>query len=110
MDKKEKSTQAPVDLATMLGNGDEFIANGKPYIIKPLQLKHVPEFMKDSVCLGSQIFNLASEKAKKNVDKWLSLYAKTKDGEPVSLQKAFDDGWDIIELKNFFKKLCDFSG
>lgn len=108
MSKQEAN--APVSLSTMLGAGETFEAKGKTYTVKPITLKHIEEFMADNLSIGSQLFNVASKESKAKVEKWLSGYAVDGKGEPMSLQKAMDDGWDIVDLKNFFRKLCDLSG
>lgn len=108
MSKQEAN--ASVSLSTMLGAGETFDAKGKTYTVKPIILKHIEEFMADNLSIGSQLFNVANKESKAKVDKWLSGYAVDGKGEPMSLEKAIADGWDIIDLKNFFRKLCDLSG
>jgi hypothetical protein len=102
----------PVDLSTMLGtlSGDSFKVGDKTYTVKPMALKHVDEFMKDNLSLGAQIFNLSNKDVKSKIEKWLSGYCFGRNGEAMSLQKAMDDDWNIVDLKNFLKKLCDLSG
>ena len=113
---------APASLGTMLGSGDDFQAKDKTYSVKPIALEHIEEFMADNLSIGSQLFNVANKESAKKVDKWMGgLAAKDGkiervgycfdlDGNPVDLQKAMADHWDIVDLKNFFKKLCDLSG
>lgn len=108
MSKQEAN--APVSLSTMLGTGEAFEAKGKTYTIKPITLAHVEEFMADNLSMGSQLFNVVSKDSMTKVDKWLSGYCTDEKGEAMSLEKAMDDGWDIVDLKNFFRKLCDLSG
>ncbi len=108
MSKQEAN--APVSLSTMLGTGETFEAKGKTYTVKPITLAHIEEFMADNLSLGSQLFNVTNKDAKTKVDKWLAGYCTNEKGESMSLQNAIDDGWDIIDLKNFFRKLCDLSG
>lgn len=105
-----KETKTPVSLTTMLGSGETFEAKGKTYTVKPITLARIEEFMNDNLSLGSQLFNVASKEAKEKVNKWLSDYCTDEKGEPMTLQKAIEDGWDIVDLKNFFRKLCDLSG
>jgi hypothetical protein len=102
----------PVDLSTMLGilGGNDFVVGNKKYVIKPMALKHVDEFMKDNLALGAQIFNLSNEDVKAKLEKWISGYCFDRDGNPMTLQKAMDDDWNLVDLKNFIKKLCDLSG
>jgi hypothetical protein len=102
----------PVDLSTMLGvlGGEGFKVGEKTYTVKPMALKHVDEFMKDNLSLGAQIFNLSNKDVKTKLEKWLTGYCFDRNGEPMSLQKAMDDDWNIVNLKDFLKKLCDLSG
>lgn len=104
---KENKT---VSLSAMLGNGEETTIKDKSYTIKPIALNKIEEFMKDNLSIGSQLFNISNPEAKKKVDKWLTGYCFDSEGNPVPLEKAMEDGWDIIDLKEFFKKLCDLSG
>lgn len=106
MSKEEKTTS----LSTMLGNGGNFNAKDKPYTIKPIALQDIESFMTDNLSLGAQLFNIADKKAKAKVDRWLTNYCFDESNNPVPLEKAMSDGWDVVDLKEFFKKLCDFSG
>ncbi|MCX7771717.1 MAG: hypothetical protein N2376_01215 [Clostridia bacterium] len=108
MDTKEAKTQT--DLSTMLMTGAEFNAKGKAYRIKPIALKHVDAFVQDNISIDVQLFNLTSKKAREKVNFWLQNYATDDSGEFMSLQKAMDDNWDVVDLKEFFKKLCGLSG
>jgi hypothetical protein len=102
----------PVDLSTMLGilGGNDFTANEKKYVVKPMSLKEVNEFMKDNLSLGTQLFDVANEEKRKKLDKWLTGHCIDKIGEPMSIEKAMNDDWSIVDLKEFIKKLCDISG
>jgi hypothetical protein len=121
MSKTEANS--PVDLSTMLGTGDGFKAKGKSYNVQPIMIAHIDMFMKDNLSLGVQLFNVTNKEASKKIDKWLSeveveiagkkikgRYCLDENDEPMSLQKAMADGWDVVDLKNFMKKLCDLSG
>jgi len=105
-----KTDGSPVSLANMLGTGEDFSAKDKIYTIKSIALKRIDEFMKDNLSLGSQLFNISNPDAKTKVDKWLAGYCFDAKGEAVTLEKAMADDWDIVDLKGFFKKLCDLSG
>ncbi len=119
MSKDKEKTPTP--LSVMLGDGGEFEAKGKIYTVKPIALKDVEEFMKDNLSLGTQLFSLIDEKSKAKIDRWLGG-KKGKDGNlipgycfdekdnPVTLQDAMDNDWDVVDLREFVKKLCDFSG
>jgi hypothetical protein len=107
-----QEAKKPVDLSTMLGilGDNDFVVGNKKYVIKPMALKHVDEFMKDNLSLGAQIFNLSNKDVKMKLEKWLSGYCFDSNGEAMTLKKAMDDDWNIVDLKNFLKKLCDLSG
>lgn len=97
-------------LSTMLGSGDFIEIKGKQYKIKPIVLKDIEAFVSSNTGLGSQLFNLIDKKSKENVDKWLSKYCFDESDNPISLEIAMNDDWDVIDLKTFIKKLCDISG
>jgi len=101
---------APISLGTMLGTGDNFQAKDKSYKVNPIALEHIEEFMADNLSIGSQLFNVANKDSKEKVDRWIIGYCFNDKGEPMSLSKVMTDHWDIVDLKNFFKKLCDLSG
>jgi hypothetical protein len=102
----------PVDLSTMLGilGGNDFLVDDKKYVIKPMSLKEVNEFMDDNLSLGTQLFAVANKESRDKLDKWLSGHCFNKLGEPMTLEKATNDDWSIVDLKEFIKKLCDLSG
>lgn len=105
-----KDAKSPTPLSVMLGEGDSFVVKDKSYTIKPIALKDIEKFMSDNLSLGSQLFNVADNKTRKKVDKWLNGYCFDNESNSVSLESAMEDGWDVVDLKEFFKKLCDFSG
>ena len=106
----EIDINVPTSLSTMLGSGDSFDTKGKSYTVKPMSLEHIEAFMADNLSIGSQLFNVSNKDSREKVDKWLSGYAFNNKGEPMSLEKVMADDWDIVDLKNFFRKLCDLSG
>lgn len=111
----------PTPLSVMLGK-DDFEAQGKTYTVKPIALKDSEEYMKSHINMGAQVLSFTSKKEIDKIDRWLGGtkdkdgnivkqgYCFDSDGNPVSLEKAMDDGWDVVDLKRFFEKLCDFSG
>lgn len=105
-----KNTKSPTPLSVMLGDGGSFIVKEKSYTVKPIALKDVEGFMNDNLSLGAQLFNMADKKAKEKIDRWISGYCFDEDGNSVSLEKAMENDWDVVDLKEFIKKLCDFSG
>ena len=105
-----KDKKAPTPLSVMLGDGGSFEVKEKAYTVRPIELKRIEEFMKDELSIGAQLFNIIDKKSREKVNKWLTGYCFDEEGNPVSLEKAMADGWDVADLREFFKKLCDFSG
>lgn len=104
---KEKT---PTPLSVMLQSGGDFEVKGKMYTVRPLALKDTQEFMKDNLSLGPQLFNVTEKNASDKIGKWLQGYCFDDKNEPVTLEKAMEDNWDVVDLKEFIRKLCDFSG
>jgi len=103
---------SPVDLSTMLGilGGNDFIVGDKKYVVKPMSIAEVDEFVKDNLSLGTQLFAIANKETRNKLEKWLSGHCFDKIGEPMTIEKAIKDDWNIVDLKEFVKKLCDLSG
>ena len=106
---KETKT-SPTPLSVMLGSGDFLIVKDKKYKVKPIALKDIEEFMSDELSIGSQLFNITNPERRKKVDRWLTGYCLDKKDNPINLETAMNEGWDIVDLKEFMKKLCDLSG
>lgn len=117
----EQKEKTPTPLSVMLGEGGELEAKGKIYTVKPIAIKDVSEFMKDEMSVGTQFFALINEKSRAKIDRWLGGkkdkdgkiipgYCYDENGNPVTLKDAEDNDWDIVDLREFIKKLCDFSG
>lgn len=101
---------APTSLSTMLGTSEGFQVNGKTYQIKPMSLKDVEQFMNDGMSLGPQLFSISNDSKKAITEKWLSKYCCEENGEAMTMQKAMEADWNVVDLKNFILKLCDLSG
>ena len=97
-------------LSAILGLGQEFEAAGKKYTVKPLKLKDVEQFVNDNISIGSQLFNVLNEDARKTLDKWLSKQVFDEKQDAISLEKAMQDEWDLADLKRCVQKLLDISG
>lgn len=109
MSKQEAN--APVSLPTMLGSGKMFEAQGKKYKVLPFKLKEVDEFAKDNLIIGDeQFFNLSSKKNRENLDKWLRRKILTENDEPLTVEKAMEDDWDLDDLKLCIRTLMRISG
>jgi hypothetical protein len=106
---KETKT-SPTPLSVMLGSGDFLIVKDKKYKVKPIALKDIEEFMSDELSIGSQLFNITNPERRKKVDRWLTGYCLDEKDNPINLETAMNEGWDIVDLKEFIKKLCDLSG
>jgi hypothetical protein len=102
----------PVDLSTMLGilGGNDFMVGDKKYVVSPMSLVEVDEFMKDNLSIGPQLFMVANDGSKKKLDKWLSRHCLDKIGEPMTVEKAAKDEWNLVDMRKFIQKLCDLSG
>lgn len=105
-----KETKTPTPLSVMLGSGDFLIVKDKKYKVKPIALKDIEEFMNDNLSIGSQLFNITNPERRKKVDRWLTGYCLDEKDNPINLETAMNEGWDIVDLKEFMKKLCDISG
>lgn len=108
--------KAPVPLSVMTGEGEFIVIKDKNYVIKPIALNDVEEFMTAEMNLGCQLFSVHNAKEREKIDRWLGGkgnkkgYCYDEDGKPVNLEKVMADGWDIVDLKKFMNKLCDLSG
>lgn len=102
----------PVDLSTMLGilGGNDFLVGDNKYVVKPMSIVEVDEFMKDNLSLSTQLFNIANDASRKKLEKWLSGHCFDKIGEPMTVEKAKNDNWNIVDMRKFIEKLCDLSG
>ena len=97
-------------LSTMLGSGEDFFVGEKRYTVKPLKLKHIDEFINDNLSLGWQLVNITDQNARDKLDKWLSRQVVDEKGNPMSLEKAMEDDWDLADLKRCIQRLLDISG
>lgn len=113
---KQKDAQdkdiTPVSLADMLGQGNFFEAQGKEYVIKPLKIKKVDEFLRDQISIGAQIFNFSSPDAKEKLEKWIPqiIFKNNDDETGLTLQDLMDDDWDLDDLRRLWQKLLGLSG
>lgn len=115
---------SPTPLSVMVGSGEIFEVQGKKYTVMPMSAAHVEEFMKDNIPLNGFLFALSNEDTKKILNKWLgevlvelsdgteviTRYCKNTDGETMTIEKAFADGWSIKDFKRYIHQLCDISG
>lgn len=106
----EKNTKTPVPFSVMNGDGESFVVNEKEYTIKPMTIKDALKFADEGLSIGPQIFNLAKKEYRERIDSYLSKYCFDSNGQPVSLKQVTNDDWDLVQLKEFIKKLCDLSG
>lgn len=107
----EKSNVKETPLSVMAGSGDFFKAQGKKYKVKPLKLKEVDELKNDEMFVfEGQFFNMSNPDNRKKLNKWIEKKATDESGEPLTLEKAMNDDWDLNDLKEFMRKLLDLSG
>jgi len=97
-------------LTTMLGGGEFWEVQGKKYTVKPLKLKHEPEFTGDKINFGAQYFSLLDKKQRANIDKWMQRYLVDEKDEPVTLDMVIESDWDVADLKEFWHRLVRISG
>lgn len=105
-----QEAKAPVPFSVMSGDPELFIAQGKKYNVSPMKIGDALKFSENNLSIGSQIFNIAIKENREQMDYYLSKYCTNEKGEPMSIDSAIADDWDIVDLKNFVRKLCDISG
>ena len=104
------ANKQPTPLATMLGSGESMEIKGKTYTVHPILLNDIGEFVQSQTSIGPQLFNLIDKKNKENINRWLEKYCTDSEGNPVTIESAMADGWDVKDLREFIQKLCDMSG
>lgn len=100
----------PLSLNDMTGGGEIFTVGGKKYTVKPLKLREIPEYNKDSVNVGPQLFSMLDERQKTVVDKWLGKKVEDEKGNPMSIERAEEDDWSLTDLRQCLLKIIDVSG
>ena len=106
-----EKTKKPTPLSVMLGKGEKLeTKTGKLYEVLPLKLKEIDEFMTDEMGIGPQLFAVMNQDERKKVDKWLKRSCIDELGVPMSFERALNEEWDLVDLKEFTKLLCDLSG
>ena len=108
MSKKEVK-KSPPSLKDLMGVSDKMVINDIEYSVKPLKLKDVAEFQEDQPSVGPQYFAIANPEQKKVTDKWLQRQVD-KDGEPVTLEMAMEDGWSVVDLREVILAIINVSG
>ena len=105
MAKKEADV---TPLSTMVGGGSVFPVQGKDYRVKALKIKDNDEF--NAINMGSQYFTLNDPKELEKMNKFMERYLFDASGEPMTVEKTGTDDWDIVDLKNFLRKVIEISG
>lgn len=108
MSKIEVKT--PVPFSVMSGDGESFVVGEKSYTVEPMLIGDALKFSDEGFSIGSQIFNLANPDTREKLDKYLSQYCFSENGEPLSINKVIEEKWNVVHLKNFVRKLVDISG
>lgn len=124
MAKKEETVAT---LTEMIGAGERLEIKGNEYWVLPILGAHIEQFISDNLVLNHhQIFNFANDEAKKNLNKWLGgeevvtllqggkdirgTYFFDSEHKPMSLDRTFEDGWDVNDYRIFLEKLSGVSG
>jgi len=108
-DAKKEEKLTPVSLATMVGQGSFFEAQGKEYLIKPLKLKFVSEFMGDRLATNAPVFDFVDEDSVKKLEKWIPRVVY-KGEHSLTLQDIMNDEWDTDDLKRMWQTVLQISG
>ncbi len=108
-DNKDKEKLAPVSLATMLGQGNSFLAQGREYIVKPLKLKHVLEFQEDKIPTAIPYFGFTDKESIEKFEKWIPRIL-FKGDKSITLEEIIEDEWDLDDFKKFWSKVIGISG
>lgn len=103
-------TKDPIPFSVMSGEGDSFIVGEKVYTVKPMLVGDALKFLDDKISIDLQIFNLTNAKTKAKLSEYLSAYCANEAGEAMNIDKIIEDGWTVVDLKMFMRKLCDISG
>ena len=105
-----KVNQESSPLSTMLGSGEDFFVGEKKYKVKPLKLKAVDEFSNDKINIGPQMFSMVDKNEREKLEKWFARQVYDEKGEPMTLQQAMDDDWDLSDLRMCMQRIIDLSG
>ncbi len=118
--------QTPIPLSVMTGQGNFFSLTVrkrekndqgkivwkeevKTYDIAGIPLEKVDEYFADNVSIGSQIFNLKDEEAKRIQNKWLPLVV-CRNGIGLELADLLKDGLDTKNLRELWRAVVDLTG
>jgi hypothetical protein len=112
------SPASPASLETMLGLHN-FDAQGRSYTLKPIKLKHIPEFKDKSnkVFIPGpenpdgflQFIYLQDEAYLESVNKWLNRQLVFNE-QPVTYEMVMEHDWDIDDIGRFLKEMVRVSG
>ena len=107
---KKDIANLPLSLSDMTGGGEIFIVGDKKYVVKPLKISEVVEFNRDRVNVGPQLFSLSDERQTEVINKWLGKKVEDEKGKPMSISRAEEDDWSIVDLRQCLLKIIDVSG
>jgi hypothetical protein len=105
-----QEAKAPVPFSVMNGDSELFIVKDKKYHVEPMEIGDALKFSDEKLSVVSQIFNLAVEESRQKIDNYLKKYCTNDKGDAMSLEAVIAEKWNIVDLKNFVRKLCDISG
>jgi len=95
-------------LSVMTNGGGGFLIQGKEYTVKTLKIKDYDEFNK--LNFGNQFVTLSDPAEMEKTNKFMARYLFDATGEPMTIEKTGADDWDIVDLKNFLRKVIEISG
>lgn len=108
------------NLSRLMGDGEEMIVNGVSYKVYPLTIAHTQEFLKSSIRLDAPFISLGGDDS--DVAKWFgevevqygndiykSRFITRKDGSEVTWEEVIKNGWNVEDLKRYFKLLVALS-
>lgn len=109
MDEVKEATSLFTPLHTMVGGGNPFDAADKKYTTYPLELNDV-DVVAGSLSIRGQVFNLADKKNRKVLNELLQKYVRDGNDKPMSVDRAKEDCWSLVDLRKCVEQLFDISG
>lgn len=108
------------NLSRLMGDGEELNVNGKNYKVYPLTIAHTQAFLESNIRIDAPFINLTT--ADNEISKWFgevevkygndiykSRFITYADGSEVEWSDIVRNGWNIDDLKKFFKLLVALS-
>lgn len=115
MEKEKK-----YNLSRLLGDGETLNVNGVDYKVYPLTIAHTQAFLESNIRLDAPFINLAGDD--KDIARWFgevevkygndiykARFLTYEDGSEVEWTDIVKDGWNVQDLKKYFKMLVALS-